>query len=529
MNEEFTIPEQFNAANYFIDRHIAEGRGEKVAIACGDQNVTYRELFDAVNRIGNGLARYGTAKGDRVLVLLPDGPEFIISFFGAIKMGAIPVPLNTFLFAEDYVHPFEDSGAEILITDQALLEKISAKAGDAMRRFRHVIVVGSETKENSFEGFLAENSSALETCVTSRTDPALWLYSSGSTGMPKACVHLQRDMAVCAEHYGKKGLGIQEDDRFFSVSKLFFAYGLGNSLFLPLAVGATVILVPERMKPETILETIERYRPTLFFSVPTNYLALLACERKSNGKDYDLSSVRHATSAGETLPVGIFDRFRQRFSIEILDSIGATECFAFTTNRPGHVRPGSSGEAVPGYEIKIIGDDGAPAPAGTQGTLFVRSDSVFAYYWNQPEKTKATLNDGWCRTGDCCSMDTDGYLWHIGRIDDMFKSKGMWVSPVAVERVLAEHPAVSEVGVVGSKDENELTQPMAYVVLREKYSRTPELVESIMDLAKSRLPEYQCPAFITFIEQLPKTATGKLQRFKLKEIAPAPAAAPVEI
>jgi benzoate-CoA ligase len=325
-------------------------------------------------------------------------------------------------------------------------------------------------------------------------------------------------MFVCAESYAKGVLGMQAADRCFSAAKLFFAYGLGNALYMPFAVGATSILLPEPPAAPRVCEMIERHRPTLFFSVPTNYAMLLAHD--PGGRECDWSSVRHAISAGEALPEPIFRRFKQRFGVEILDAIGSTEVLhMFIANRPGAVRPGSSGQIVPGYDARIVDDHDRPVAIGEMGNLLIRGDSTCACYWNQHEKTKETIQGEWIRTGDKYVSDADGYYWYAGRTDDMLKAGGIWVSPVEVESVLIDHEAVQECAVVGRVDGDGLTKPFAYVVLRAPHTGTPELAAALQQFVRGRLPDYKRPRGVEFVPDLPKTATGKLQRFKLRSSA----------
>src|ERR671935_144864 len=321
--------------------------------------------------------------------------------------------------------------------------------------------------------------------------------------------------AVC---YAQGVLGITAADRTFSVAKLFFAYGLGNALTFPFAVGATTILWPGPPTPPNVYAQIERFKPTLFFSVPTNYGQLLAHRRE--GADFDLSSVRQAVSAGEALPKALYERSKERFGVEILDGIGSTEILhIFISNRSGRVKPGSSGELVPGYEARIVEDSGAEVPDGSVGNLLIKGDSTCAYYWNKHERTKDTIEGQWIRTGDKFYRDTDGYYWYAGRADDMLKVGGIWVSPVEIENTLVEHPAVQEAGVIGRRDADNLEKPMAYVVLAKEYVASPELARELQDFVRSKIAEYKRPRWVEFVETLPKTATGKTQRFKLRETA----------
>ena len=518
--QPINLPEIFNAASYFIDRHLAEGRGEKVAIESDSARVTYRQLFDNVNRVGNALRQLDVRIEERVALLLHDCPEFAASFFGTIKIGAVAVPTNTLLKPSDYEYVLNNARVRVLIVSEALYSQIEAIPRDKLRRLKHIVVVGetSPPEARRFQDWIAATSPALEPEPTSKDDAAFWLYSSGSTGFPKACVHLQHDMVVTSERYAKGILNMTEKDRCFSVAKLFFAYGLGNGLYFPLAVGGTSILWSGPPKPPQVFRILEQFRPTLFFSVPSNFAALLAHTRE-RGNDFDLSSVRYGVSAGESLPSALFQRFKDRFGVEILDAIGSTEllhmCIA---NAPGAVRPGSSGKIIPGYEARIVDENDEPLPTGEIGNLIVRSDATCSHYWNQHEKSKDTIQGHWIRTGDKYYQDGDGYFWYAGRSDDMLKCSGVWVSPVEIESVLIEHPAVQEVAVIAREDKDELVKPAACVVLRTGTPATDSLVRELQEYVLNRLPVFKRPRWIEFFPELPKTATGKLQRFKLRQI-----------
>ncbi|MBY0496165.1 MAG: benzoate-CoA ligase family protein [Cyanobacteria bacterium] len=508
-----SLPETFNAATHFVDRNVDEGRGGNIAIECGDERVTYRQVAERVNRFGHALRRLGIQPEQRIALILQDTPAFAYSFFGAIKIGAVPVPLNTLWRAKDYTHALGDSGARVLVISEALLREFDAIDRAKVPRLEHVIVVGNSRPGSiGFDAMLADSSATLEPEPTHRDAMAFWLYSSGSTGSPKGCVHLQHDMFVCAESYAKGVLGMREPDRCFSAAKLFFAYGLGNALYMPFAVGATSILLPDAPTAPRVYEMIARHKPTLFFSVPTNFGMLLAHEG-----NFDLSSVRHAVSAGEALPESLFRRFRQRFGVEILDAIGSTECLhMFIANYPGRVRPGSSGQPVPGYEARIVDEHDQPVPAGELGNLLIKGDSTCAYYWNQHDKTKQTIQGEWIRTGDKYYCDADGYYWYGGRSDDMLKAGGIWVSPIEIESVLIDHEAVQECAVIGREDGDGLAKPFAYVVLKQQVTGSPELATALQTFVRERLAEYKRPRGVEFVPELPKTATGKLQRFKLR-------------
>jgi len=511
----FPVPDRFNAASFFIDRHVAEGRGGKVAFFHEEGELTYAGLQEMVNRAGNALRDLGVELEHRVLLLLLDSPAFLAAFWGAIKIGAVPIPVNTMMRGQDYLYFLNDSRARVAVISEALLAEAGPVLAQA-RHLRHVVVVGKPGPgQISFESWLANASPTLTAEDTSKDDSCFWLYSSGSTGFPKGAVHLQHDAVVCADTYALQVLGITPEDRTFSAAKLFFAYGLGNNMTFPLRVGAQGVLYPHRPLPEAMFEMMHRHRPTIFFGVPTLYAAML--QVKEAEKRYDLSALRLCVSAGEALPKEIFKRWRERFGVEILDGIGTTEILhIFLSNRPGRSRPGSTGLVVPGYEARIVDDEGRPVPQGEIGNLRVKGDSTMAYYWNQHEKTKATLFGDWIQTGDKYYQDADGFFWYCGRADDMLKVGGIWVSPVEVENTLVGHPAVLEAAVVGHEDTDRLVKPKAFVVLKDGTAVAPGLEAELKGFVKDKLAPYKYPRWIEFVAELPKTATGKIQRFKLR-------------
>jgi benzoate-CoA ligase family protein len=516
------VPEIFNAATHFVDRNVEEGRAAKVAIECGDERVTYAQVLERVNRFGSALRdRLDVRPEERVLLLLHDGPAFAYAFFGTMKIGAVAVPVNTLWKQSDYEYVLNDSRAGVLVVSEALLPEIARIPQNVRPRLRHIVVVGDQAFDGgvTLDQLLDAGSVQLEAEQTSRDEPAFWLYSSGSTGRPKGCVHLHHDMVVCAELFGRGVLGIDATDRCFSVAKLFFAYGLGNALYFPFSVGATTILWPGPPAPHAIYDTIERFKPTLFFSVPTGYGMLLSHQR-AQADDFDLSSVRVAVSAGEALPRALFDRFEARFGLQILDGIGSTEALhMFVSNRPDAIRAGSSGPVVPGYEARILDDDEKPVATGEIGNLWVKGDSVCSHYWNQHEKTQQTIQGEWLRTGDKYTRDADGYYWYSGRADDMMKVGGQWVSPLEVESALLAHADVQECGVVGREDRDGLIKPIAFVVLRAGVVERPNHGLELEEFVRTALPAYKRPRWVAFVAELPKTATGKIQRFKLRERA----------
>jgi benzoate-CoA ligase len=509
-----------NAASYFVDRHIAEGRAAAIAIECEDRRVTYGALHEQVNRTGSALrTALGVRPEERIVLLMLDEPEMVFAFFGAIKIGAVPIPVNTLWTAADYAFVLDDARPAAVIASAALLPKI-VEVVPRCPWVRHVVAAGAASVPGvlDFETLVAHASPHLEAEPTHRDAPAFWLYSSGSTGRPKGCVHLQHDMIVCAETYARGVLGIDASDRCFSVAKLFFAYGLGNAMYFPLAAGATSILWPGAVTPPIVYDLLERHRPTLFFSVPTHYAMLLSHCRET--REFDLSSVRCAVSAGEALPPAIFSRFLERFGLDILDGIGSTEVLhIFISNRPGQVRPGSSGTLVPGYEAKLLDEDGLPVARGEIGSLLVKGDSTCAFYWNRHERTKDTIEGHWIRTGDHYYQDEDGYFWFAGRSDDMLKVGGLWVSPAELEHTLLEHASVLACGVVGRADRDGLVKPLAYVVPRQTVEASAELAAELQHFARTKLAEYKRPRWVEFVDALPTTATGKVQRFKLRERA----------
>ncbi len=511
-----TLPAQFNVATWFVDRNVAEGRGARPAFHCADRVLTYADVLDLTNRTGNALRELGIAPEDRVLVLCLDAPEFLGAFWGAIKIGAVPVPVNTNMRASDYLYFLRDSRAKVAVISAPLLAEAGPVLGQAPN-LKHVLVGGGAAPAPylSYEERVGRASATLAAAETSKDEAAFWLYSSGSTGFPKGAVHLHHDMVVCHETFAKQVLGIQPTDRIYSAAKLFFAYGLGNAGYFPMGAGAESILYPHRPTPESVFEIITQKRPTIFFGIPTLYAAMLAVKEAESR--YDLSSLRLCVSAGEALPEELYARWRERFGVEIIDGIGTTEILhMFVSNPPGRARPGAAGLAVPGYEAIVVDDAGQPVPQGEIGNLRVKGDSTMAYYWNKHEKTKETLFGHWIQTGDKVYQDADGYFWYCGRADDMLKVGGIWVSPVEVEGTLIKHPAVLEAAVVGREDADRLVKPHAFVVLKGEAQASPALADELKAFVKDKIAPYKYPRWIEFVGELPKTATGKIQRFKLR-------------
>src|SRR5579885_3264206 len=517
-----TVPDQFNVATAFLDRHLAEGRGNRTAIYYEGRGYTYAQVAELANRVGNGLLALGVDLEQRVALLLLDSPEFAASFFGGIKMGAVPIPMNTSLRPADYVYMLNDSRARILLIHAAVWKQLQP-IFPQLKYLRHTVVVGlaregiAETATlHDFDSWVARASGSLAAAETSKDDSAFWLYSSGSTGFPKGCVHLQHDMLVCTALYARPFLQMTQDDITFSAAKLYFAYGLGNNLSFPFAEGAAAVYYAGRPVGEDLFKVIDRYHPTIFYAVPTQYASMLAIPDAE--KRFDCSSLRVCVSAGEPLPAELYRRWKERFGVEILDGIGSTEiCHIFISNRQGEVRPGSSGKLVPGYEARIVDEQGQTVPQGEIGNLLIKGESTCAFYWNKHEKTKQTIQGEWIHTGDKYYQDAEGFFWYCGRSDDMLKVGGQWVSPVEVESALIMHPAVLEAAVVGQADADGLIKPKAYVVLQQGQIASDTLVDELKAFVKDRLAAFKYPRWIECVAELPKTATGKIQRYKLRE------------
>jgi benzoate-CoA ligase family protein len=506
------LPDIYNATTTFVDENIKQGRGGKVAIYYQDQKITYQEVFEKVNRTGNALKDLGIEIEQRVLVILPDSPEFAYSFFGAIKIGAVAVPTNPWMFAKDYQYLINDSRARAIIVHETTLPEIE-KIWDNAPFLKHVIVVGTpKGKALSYENLIAKASDKLEAAKTLKDDVCFWGYTSGSTGNPKGAVHLQHDMITISDLFVEPVLHMNENDLCFSASKMFFSYGLGNSLYFPFRFGASTVLWPEKPDPEKILQVIDKYKPTFFFSVPTLFARFLRIEKK-----YDLSSLRICLSSGEPLPPALFHQWQERTGLELLDVVGSTEAtHDFLANRPGRAKAGSSGEVTPAFEAKVVDDDGRELPIGEVGSLMVKGDATAPYYWNKHEQTKRMMQGEWLKTGDTYYRDAEGYYWYCGRSDDMMKVGGLWVSPIEIENTLMEHPAVLESGVVAEEDADGLLKPKAYILLKSEYKASDELKVELQSHVKSKLQPYKYPRWVEFVDDLPKTVTGKIQRFRLR-------------
>jgi benzoate-CoA ligase len=496
---------------YFLDRNLEEGRGDKRCLFWRGQAFTYREVQAGANRVGNALGALGVEVEDRVLIILPDRPEFALAWFGAAKIGAVIAMVNPLLPAEDYLHYFDYTRAKVAVVDEATRDRLEPLR-DRLRHLRHLVVVGAPGRDVSFEEASARASDRLENADTHRDDPAIWLFTSGSTGKPKAAVHLQQDLPWNTERYAKQVMGIREDDLTVSVPKLFFGYATGTNLLFPFAVGGATALFSERSEAGTLFDVIERDRPTILTAVPTMINGML---NHPGGPKRDLSSLRLVLSAGEALPPELYRRWKETFGVEILDGIGSAEMFhIYISNFPDDVVPGSLGRLVPGYEARVVGPDGEEAPPGEAGTLWVKGESAAILYWQAHGKSKEVLRGDWVVTGDHMRRDERGYFWYEGRTDDMMKVGGIFVSPYEVENCLLQHPLVAECAVIGYKDPDGLIKPKAYVVSRER-SGDDALARELQEFVKKRLAPFKYPRIVEFTPSLPKNDRGKIDRRRL--------------
>ncbi|MFC1532967.1 benzoate-CoA ligase family protein [Thermodesulfobacteriota bacterium] len=521
------LPVFFNATDYFIDRNIRQGRGHQVAVYTDHRNYTYNDIQKMVNKTANGMRDLGVRVEDKIMILMLDIPQFYAMFWGAIRIGAIPIPVNTMLTPEDYEFYLNDSRSRVLAVSEELLPSINDIKGD-LPYLRDIVVISEvEGARIPFKQKYKRAPSDIKTTFTTKDDVGFWLYSSGSTGSPKGAIHSQYDMVISSEAYAKNILDIREDDIIFSAARMFFAYGLGNSVYFPMYAGCSVVLNPQSPNPENIFQYLERYRPTIFFGVPTLYGQMLEYQNRidqEKGEEPDpdskhaLSSVRVCVSAGEALPTDIYHRWKYRYGVDILDGLGSTEMgHMFLSNRPGEIKPGSTGKTVPGYELKLLDDEGQDVPQGETGTLMVKGESAAQMYWRKRDKSRQTMVGEWINTGDKYYIDGEGFFWCAGRSDDMLKVGGIWVSPLEVENCLIEHPAVLETAIVGHMDSKNLVKPKAFVILRDGFEPSDDLSEELKKWVLDRLAKFKYPRWIEFVNELPKSSTGKIQRFKLRE------------
>jgi len=513
------LPEIFNFAAALLDRHLAEGRGSKVALLGPGGTLTYAELVRLANQAGNALRALGVERENRVLLLLRDSPEFIATYLGAMKIGAVPVALNTFADPSEYEFYVRHSRAKVLVGEAEFLEPIEAMLKS--HSLRAVVSVRGDGFRGShpFQKTLSAQPVELDPAPTHRDEMSHWVYTSGSTGNPKAAVHLHKNNIFCIEPYLRHAVQMTTEDVNFSVSRLFFSYGLTNSLFMPLWVGGGSLLMPMRPEPDRIFEFIQLYRPTLFFCVPTGYSRLL----RENLDRTKMASLRLCISAGEALPGTIFQEWRARTGLQILDGVGSTEFgYIFLSNRPGHVQLDSSGQVFPEHKFRLVDAEGNDAKDGAMGELWISSPSVAAFYWSNDERSKKTFVGEWLRTGDQYACDSEGNLSYQGRTDDLFKSGGIWVSPIQVESTLLTHPSVAEASVVAERDAEGLEKPAAYIVLKSGVPSNKMTEDALRQFAKEHLASYKRPRSFYFVPDLPKTATGKIQRYKLRNQAAQP-------
>jgi benzoate-CoA ligase len=513
MDPQPSVTSHYNAAVDLIERNRTE-RPRKIAYIDAEGSYTFAEFAERVDRCANALTRLGLEMESRIVVALLDTIDFPAVFLGAIKAGIVPIAVNTLLTSADFDFMLRDSRARGLVVSASLLP-VFLPILHEQPFLKHVLVSGehglnyprlSELTANAATDFIA--------APTRQDDACFWLYSSGSTGTPKGVVHAQTSMIQTAELYAKPVLGILENDVVFSAAKLFFAYGLGNALTFPLSVGATTVLLADRPTPQAVCRILRDYQPSVFYGVPTLYSALLSCPDLPTQSELNL---RRCTSAGEALPPDVGRRWLERTGVDILDGLGSTEMLhIFLSNRPGDVRYGTSGKPVQGYDVRLLGEDGKTVKRGEIGELQVRGPTSASYYWNNREKTHQTFLGAWTRSGDKYSETEDGYFVYSGRNDDMLKVGGIWVSPFEVESALSSHAAVLETAVVAHPDENGLIKPKAYVVLRPNIAATGDLAAELQRHVKDRLAPYKYPRWIEFVADLPKTATGKIQRFKLR-------------
>ncbi|MBI4638708.1 MAG: benzoate-CoA ligase family protein [Candidatus Rokubacteria bacterium] len=500
-----------NAVTAFLDDQVRAGRGERAAIETPSGRATYADLLALANRTGNGLRAFGVEPEQRVALLLPDGLAWAATFFGALRIGAVAVPLSTRLRPAEWAVMLRDSRARALVVDASLVAGLRELGGE-LRRLRVLVAGGSAADGESLEALQACSSIQLRAEPVGEDAMAFWLYTSGTTGAPKAAVHAHRDLLAC-RHYGVDVLGAHEGDRVFATSKLFFAYALGTALLIPLYVGGGAFLHGAWPDPALVADVMARWAPTLFFSVPTVYARLLGANLPRD----TFASLRCAVSAGERLPVDVYWAWRERFGVEVLDGLGATETiFMVLSNRPGRSRAGSSGTPVPATDAKLLAAGGREVETGEQGVLHVRTPSASPSYWNRIDESRRTFVGEWFRTGDVCTRDADGFFFHCGREDDLFKVAGLWVVPADVETLLLAHPGVADAGVVGAPEGRGLIKPFAFVVPKERGADPRRLAEDLAGLAAAKLPSHARPRKIFVVDELPRTATGKLQRFRLR-------------
>ena len=509
------LPLDYNAIQ--ILEHNLAPRSEKVALYSRERTMTFRQVAAEVNQVGNALRRLDVRPGESVGILCLDTPEWVTSFFGSIKIGAVAVSLNTLLKPHEHAFVLRDARVRTLVVHESLLAAIEP-VRDELECLRQVIVVGpcgARREDRSYGDWIAGESTSLEAARTHRDDICTLNYSSGTTGEPKGIPHSHKDLPLTAQLWGVNVLGLRESDRTFAAAKLFFTYATGGNLIFPWYVGASIVLMAAPPRVATnVLDTIQRFRPTLHFNAPTGYATLMASADFAN---CDLSSLRLCVSAGESLPAPIWHAWKERTGLDVIDGIGSTEVYhIFLSNRPGDIRPGSSGRPFEGYDLRIVDDDGHDVPQGEVGNLWVRGETTSLAYHHNSERSRRTFLGPWLVTGDKYYVDADGYYWHAGRSDDMLKVGGIWVSPTEVENTLLKHPAVLECAVVGQTDQADLVKPKAFVVLKNGQPAHDGLAAELIQHCRQQMADYKRPRWIDFVSELPKNANGKIQRFKLR-------------
>ena len=520
-----SFPEHFNMADYFLYHNLEEGRENKVCLYFEDQTWTYGEVARLSNRTGNALRELGVEIEDRVLMVLPDCPEFVWTWFGAARIGAVITMVNPLLPAMDYEYYLDYTRARVAVVHESVMPAFG-EAVKTARYLRGVLVVGqkeeiknADSKKDrvrwwSFEEVIGGASDECTPADTRRDDIAIWLFTSGSTGHPKGAVHLQHDLPYNTEVFAKRTMGVNADDLTVSVPKLFFGYATGTNLLFPFAVGGATALFSERSTAEKMFEVIKCYRPTILTTVPTMINSML---NVPGAAKEDLTSLRFCYSAGEALPIELYERWMNAYGVDICDGIGSAEMFhIYITNRPGDIKPGSLGRIVEGYEAKIVDADGDEVPVGEMGTLKIKGDSAALCYWNAHEKSKETFAGDWCTSGDQFHVDADGYYWYHGRTDEMLKVSGVYVAPAEIENCLLQHEAVLECAVVGHEADSGLVKPKAFIVLREGFVDSDVLAEELKQFVKTRIAVYKYPRWIAFTKSLPKNDRGKIDRKQLK-------------
>lgn len=520
------FPDRFNMADYFLYHNLEAGREYKTCLYYREQSFSYGDVARRSDQVGNALRELGVEMEDRVLIVLPDCPEFVWTWFGAARIGAVITMVNPLLPADDYRYYLEYTRARVVIAHESYITPLLEASGSS-DHLRAIIVVRDEdasaaeplnldTKGTavSFSEIVEAQLASCRPADTHRDDIAIWLFTSGSTGHPKGAVHLQHDLPFNTEVFAKRTMGVNENDLTVSVPKLFFGYATGTNLLFPFAVGGATALFAERSTPEKLFEVIERYRPTILTTVPTMINGMLNVEAAGRR---DISSIRFCYSAGEALPVELYHRWKEMFDVEICDGIGSAEMFhIYITNRPGDVKPGSLGRIVEGYAARIVDAGDREVETGEMGTLKIKGDSAALCYWNAHEKSKATFAGDWCTSGDQFHVDAEGYYWYHGRTDDMLKVSGIFVAPAEIENCLLQHPAVVECAVVGHDDGAGLIKPKAFVVAREGHEAGGALGEEIKQFVKGRVAAYKYPRWIEFVTSLPKNDRGKIDRKLLK-------------